>query len=140
MNKKFAAALALLAFLPPVLAQETESRPLTVIDLRPKEEREGFGLAALEGKCNKDVFRIPDVAADPMKVDMLREDIVTAFGGMAGGTPWMCFRMNAPRSTGEVRFGYAAAIRMAPLPNRPQRTESFNSTRRNLSPFTSVMP
>ena len=35
----------------------------------------------------------------------------------------MCLRMNAPRSTGDVRFGYAAAISTAPLPSRPQRAE-----------------
>ena len=29
----------------------------------------------------------------------------TLAGGLAGGTPWMCLRMNAPRSTGDVRFG-----------------------------------
>ena len=42
-------------------------------------------------------------------------------GGAAGGVPVMCSRMNAPRSTGDVRFGYAAAIRIAPLPSKPQR-------------------
>lgn len=45
---------------------------LAVIDLRPAEEKEGFGLTELEGKCNKDVFRVPDVATDPLKVDLLK--------------------------------------------------------------------
>ena len=45
---------------------------LAVIDLRPQEEKEGFGLAQLEGKCNKDVFRVPDVATDPLKVELLK--------------------------------------------------------------------
>jgi len=87
MNKKFAAAMTLLAMLSPVLAQEPEpeSKPLMVIDLRPKEEREGFGLAALEGKCNKDVFRIPDVAADPMKVEVLKADITEQMSFTADG-------------------------------------------------------
>jgi len=37
----------------------------------------------------------------------------------------MYLRMNAPRRTGEVRFGYAAAIRTAPLPSSPQRADCF---------------
>ncbi len=85
MNKKFVAALALFAILAPAMAQEPEPKPLVVIDLRPKEEKGGFGLEALDGKCNKDVFRIPDVAADPMKVDMLKEDLTAAFSSMADG-------------------------------------------------------
>jgi hypothetical protein len=85
MNKKFAAAMTLLTILSPVLAQEPEHKPLMVIDLRPKEEREGFGLAALEGKCNKDVFRIPDVAADPMKVEILKSDLTEQMAFAADG-------------------------------------------------------
>jgi hypothetical protein len=55
-----------------------ESAPadeLKVIDLRPPEEKEGLGLLPLEGKCNKDVFRIADVASDPLKVDVLKRDL-----------------------------------------------------------------
>lgn len=84
MNTKFVAALALF-FLSPVMAQEPEPQSLVVIDLRPKEERDGFGLAPLDGKCNKDVFRIPDVAADPMKVDMLKSDLTEQMGVMTDG-------------------------------------------------------
>jgi hypothetical protein len=59
-----------------VLAQEPAApAELVVIDLRPKEEREGSGLAPLDGKCNKDVFRIADVATDPLKVDALKAEI-----------------------------------------------------------------
>ena len=55
------------------LAQEAAAPDeLVVIDLRPKEEKEGFGLSPLDGKCNKDVFRIADVASDPLKVDVLK--------------------------------------------------------------------
>jgi len=68
--------LSLLACLSPVLAQEeASSRPLVVIDLRPDEEKAGNGLTALSGKCNKDVFRIADVATDPLKIDVLKEDL-----------------------------------------------------------------
>src|SRR6185503_5748207 len=54
---------------------QDDTKPLVVIDLRPDTEREGMGLAALEGKCNKDVFRIEDVATDPLKVDILKEQL-----------------------------------------------------------------
>ncbi len=53
----------------------------------------------------------------------------TFFGGCVGGAPAMYSRMNEPRSTGEVRFGYAAAMSIAPLPSSPQRVESVSSTR-----------
>src|SRR4029434_6384531 len=67
MNTRFLAVLLSLGTQGPVMSQEgATSGDLVVIDLRPKEEREGFGLAALDGKCNEDVFRIPDVASDPL--------------------------------------------------------------------------
>jgi len=73
--------LALIALLQPSMAQEEASQQaLVVIDLRPKAEREGFGLAPLEGKCNKDVFRIPDVASDPLKVEVLKTDLAEQLG------------------------------------------------------------
>jgi hypothetical protein len=60
-----------------VLAQDAD---LVVIDLRPREEKEGFGLAPLTGKCNEDVYRIADVASDPLKVDVLKEDLAPLLG------------------------------------------------------------
>ena len=75
------ATLSLMSVLAPALAQEGATSPeLVVIDLRPKEEREGFGLAALQGKCNEDVFRIPDVASDPLKVEVLKSDLSPMLG------------------------------------------------------------
>jgi hypothetical protein len=69
-------AVLLITGLPPAMAQDTASTPgLVVIDLRPKDEREGFGLTPLDGKCNKDVFRIADVATSPLKVDLLKADL-----------------------------------------------------------------
>jgi hypothetical protein len=53
---------------------------LVVIDLRPKEEKEGFGLAPLTGRCNAEVFRIADVASDPLKVEVLKEDLSPLLG------------------------------------------------------------
>ena len=80
------AALSLIPVFASALAQEgTTSSELVVIDLRPKEEREGFGLSALQGKCNEDVFRIPDVASDPLKVDVLKSDLSPMLG-MEGKT------------------------------------------------------
>lgn len=55
---------------------EAATQELVVIDLRPKEEKEGSALTGLEGKCNKDVYRIPDVASDPLKVDVFKSDLV----------------------------------------------------------------
>lgn len=76
-NSSLFAALCLLSSPQALLAQDAATpAELVIIDLRPKEEREGFALAELDGKCNKDVFRIPDVATDPLKVDQLKADLV----------------------------------------------------------------
>jgi len=81
MKTRFIAALTLIACLQPAVAQEgAASEELVVIDLRPKDEREGFGLAPLDGKCNEDVFRIADVASDPLKVDALKADLSPLMG------------------------------------------------------------
>ena len=78
---RFIAALSLIVCLPPAMAQEgATSSEIVVIDLRPKDEREGFGLAPLSGKCNEDVFRIADVASDPLKVDALKADLSPLMG------------------------------------------------------------
>jgi hypothetical protein len=58
---------------------------LVVIDLRPKEERDGVGLTELTGKCNQNVFRIADVASDPLKVKVLKEDLARVLGLAADG-------------------------------------------------------
>ena len=79
MNRNLTALLvvSLLAAAGAAAAQDAATRKeLVVIDLRPPEEREGNGLAALSGKCNKDVFRIADVASDPLKVDVLKDDLI----------------------------------------------------------------
>jgi hypothetical protein len=63
----------------PAMPQD-EDKPLVVIDLRPKEETEGSGLVQLSGKCNENVFRIPDVASDPLKVNILKGDLEPLLG------------------------------------------------------------
>ncbi len=81
ITTRFIAALALLAVLQPSMAQdEATQQEIVVIDLRPKDEREGFGLAPLSGKCNEDVFRIADVASDPLKVEVLKGDLAPLSG------------------------------------------------------------
>jgi len=61
-------------------AQDTADKPeLSVIDLRPPEEKEGVGLTELAGKCNSEVFRIADVASDPLKFDLLKDDLQPLF-------------------------------------------------------------
>ena len=77
--------LFLLAFQPPSIAQEAKSDELVVVDLRPAEERDGVGLTALSGKCNKGVFRIADVATDPVKVKVLKADLARVMGLAADG-------------------------------------------------------
>ena len=73
-------ALAL-TFLQPAWAEDADkSVELKVIDLRPPEERDGVGLTELSGKCNKDVYRIADVATDPLKVDALRAGLAQQMG------------------------------------------------------------
>jgi len=68
-------------------AYAQDAKPLVVIDLRPAEEKDGAALAELPGKCNKDVYRIPDVATDPLKVDVLKSDLEGALiDGGAGKT------------------------------------------------------
>lgn len=79
------ATLLLAAFQSTSLAQDAQSDELVVVDLRPKEERDGVGLAALGGKCNKGVFRIADVASDPVKVKVLKEDLARMLGLAADG-------------------------------------------------------
>jgi hypothetical protein len=75
------AALGLFAYLQPLSAQEPEkSVELKVIDLRPQEERDGVGLTELSGKCNKGVYRIADVASDPLKVEELRAELARQMG------------------------------------------------------------
>lgn len=79
-------ALLALGAAPPN-ASADDAKPLVVIDLRPGEEKDASSLTELEGKCNKDVYRIPDVASDPLKVDVLKTDLEGALiDGGAGKT------------------------------------------------------
>jgi hypothetical protein len=83
------APLLLVAFLQPSSAQDATPAELGVMDLRPKEEREGMGLAELSGKCNKNVFRIADVASDPLKLEVLRADLARQLGLAGDGKTLM---------------------------------------------------
>ena len=66
-----------------------KSVELKVIDLRPPEERDGVGLTELTGKCNKNVFRIADVASDPLKVEALRQELARQMGLASDGKTLM---------------------------------------------------
>ncbi len=77
---RFIAVLCLSAVLQPLMAQDADTPALVVIDLRPDNEKEGNGLSALSGKCNENVYRIADVASDPLKVDLLKEDLAPLLG------------------------------------------------------------
>jgi len=79
--RRLIGTVALLATLPSAFGQEPPpAQELVVIDLRPAEEKEGSALQPLSGKCNQDVFRIPDVASDPLKVDLLKQDLAPMIG------------------------------------------------------------
>jgi hypothetical protein len=86
---RFIASLCLFAFLQPVPASESNPDELKVIDLRPAEEKEGIGLAELSGKCNKNVYRIADVASDPLKVEALRVGLARHMGLASDGKTLM---------------------------------------------------
>ena len=77
---RYLAAIGLCAFLAPAMAQDDQEPSFVVIDLRPPEEKDGSGLIPLSGKCNENVFRVADVATDPMKVEVLKEDLKWALG------------------------------------------------------------
>ena len=75
------ASIGFLAFMQALPAEQPDkSVELKVIDLRPQEERDGVGLTELAGKCNKDVYRIADVASDPLKVEALRVALARQMG------------------------------------------------------------
>jgi hypothetical protein len=80
------AAIALLASLSPVLAQERAGdHALVVIDLRPPEEKAGAGLSPLTGACNEDVYRVADSASNPLKVAALQAELAKALGAAGEG-------------------------------------------------------
>ena len=82
--------LCLLVFQQPLPAQDpANSDELRVIDLRPQNEKDGTGLSPLTGKCNKDVFRIADVASDPLKVEVLRANLARQLGLAGDGKTLM---------------------------------------------------
>ena len=71
------AALVLLVCLSSALAQQPPAaHSLVVIDLRPKEEKQGSGLAPLTGNCNEDVYRVADPASNPPKITALQAELV----------------------------------------------------------------
>ncbi len=88
-NRVACIIMPIIAFSSVTLAQDATAAELEVMDLRPKEEREGMGLAELSGKCNKNVFRIADVASDPLKLEVLRADLARQLGLAGDGKTLM---------------------------------------------------
>ena len=86
---RFIASLCLIAFLQPLWAQEATPDELKIIDLRPQEEKDGIGLSELSGKCNKHVYRIADVASDPLKIEALRVGLARHMGLASDGKTLM---------------------------------------------------
>ena len=107
--RMLAAPLCLLALQQPARSQEgAPAAELVVIDLRPKEEKDGFGLTPLDGKCNEEVYRIADVASDPGKVQVLRSDLAPLLG-MEGKTltvlNWSIYYNRQVRKKGSMLEG-----------------------------------
>ena len=64
----------------------------------------------------------------------------TSFGAGGGGVPRIFSRMNLPRLTGDVRFGWEVKVRMLPWVRIPRRGVPARETRRNSSPSTPGSP
>jgi hypothetical protein len=62
------------------LAQEPSAHALTVIDLRPAEQRQGNELQRLTGKCNDDIYRIPETASAPRMFEQLKLELTEQLG------------------------------------------------------------
>ena len=81
MNNRAIATFLTLSLMSVMPAAAQGDPDFVVIDLRPPEEKDGNGLMPLAGKCNEKVYRIADVASDPMKVDVLAEALTPLLGG-----------------------------------------------------------
>ena len=131
MNKRVTrlmAPLLLLAFQQPSPAQEASSQELVVIDLRPKEEKDGIGLLELTGKCNKDDFRIADVATDPIKVETLRAALAEQLANNKSTTGHFAFSAGL-----EVRVGRALGFGQYQIATSPSQTLLVRGTSHGLS-------
>jgi hypothetical protein len=106
-----------LSVLAPGLVPAQDPSRMTVIDLRPKEEREGNQLAPLTGECNEKIFRIPDAASAPNKVVLLEADLLKHIAVLVEGKTltvlnWSIYynkftRSSGPRLTGIGVQGYS---------------------------------
>jgi len=121
---RFSAALALVAFLSPVRAGEgAGDHAWVIIDLRPREEREGTGLTPLTGACNEDVYRIADVASNPLKVAALKAALTGQLGSAGDGKTltvlnWTIY-YNKQREGGEP-WAKIVGVGGFPIPGKDQ--------------------
>ncbi len=72
-----------------------------------RKRRTGLGLLPQSGKCNKDVFRIADVASDPLKVEALQAGSLAATGARqrrqdAHGAELVCLLQQADAEVAAV--------------------------------------
>ncbi|HEV7609553.1 MAG TPA: hypothetical protein VGO61_19610 [Steroidobacteraceae bacterium] len=130
MNKQVTrtiAALCLFAFLQPLTARAAAAPDdLVVIDLRPQNEKEGTGLSPVSGKCNKGVFRIADVASDPLKIEVLKNDLARELGMAADGKTltvlnWSIY-YNKVAAHGGSKFGNVGLMGYS-LPHKEKEKE-----------------
>ena len=84
INRRLRLPRLLLAFQQPVLGAGRR-RPASwwSSTCGRRKKRTASGSRELTGKCNKDVYRIADVASDPLKVEVLRADLAQQ-SGLAG--------------------------------------------------------
>lgn len=120
------APLCLFAFQQPLPAQEAAPPDeLVAIDLRPETEKEGNGLSPLSGKCNKDVFRIADVATDPLKVEALRADLAQQLGVAGDGKTLMVLNWsvyyNKSAGLGGAPKISASSVMGVPIPQKEKK-------------------
>jgi hypothetical protein len=125
------AALCLLAFRSTLQAQEPANPDeLRAIDLRPQIEKDGIGLSPLTGKCNKDVFRIADVASDPLKVEVLRANLARQLGLAGDGKTLMVLNWsiyyNKYSAPGGAKLG-GIGIQGYSLPGAKEKKEKRGS-------------
>jgi len=125
------APLCLLALQHPLQAQTPENPDeLRAIDLRPQIEKEGTGLSPLSGKCNKDVFRIADVASDPLKVEVLRASLAQQLGLAGDGKTLMVLNWsiyyNKYSAPGGAKLG-GIGIQGYALPGSKEKKEKRGS-------------
>ena len=98
----------------------------------------------LSGKCNKDVFRIADVASDPLKVEVLRADLARQLGLAGDGKTltvlnWSIYYNKQARAVA-VPSSATSASRATRSPARRKRSSRAASARARSRPAAGTRP